>query len=74
MNSDNSYQIIKKSINVGSTTLLEKIKELKQLKIHIFGHIHNGYGDIIKNNIHFYNVSLLDEDYKLKNNLTYIEI
>jgi Icc-related predicted phosphoesterase len=52
----------------GSKTLGEKISKLKQLKYHIFGHIHESYGIKRINNITFMNVSLLNEKYQFANN------
>jgi Icc-related predicted phosphoesterase len=52
----------------GSKTLEKKVFELKQLKYHIFGHIHESYGIKRINNITFMNVSLLNEKYQLTNN------
>ena len=51
---------------VGCQDLLSKIEETKP-KYHLFGHIHEGYG--IKKNEHttFINGSVLDENYRLKN-------
>jgi Icc-related predicted phosphoesterase len=45
------------TLNVGSSSLINKIKKLKELKIVIFGHIHEDRGHVNKNNIDFYNVS-----------------
>lgn len=55
--------------SVGSTTLYDRVGELmkNQLKLHIFGHIHEGYGQIRINNTIFANVSILDEHYKYTN-------
>ena len=49
-------------LNVGSATLIDKIKELKNLKAHLFGHIHTNedllnYGTTVKNNVLFSNAS-----------------
>lgn len=54
--------------NAGSKSLLERIKNLNNLKYHIFGHIHEGYGIEIIDETTFLNVSLLNERYKLVNN------
>lgn len=52
---------------VGCRDLLHKIKELRQLKVHVFGHIHEGYGQQEVNGTLFLNASVLDENYVLKN-------
>lgn len=41
-------------------------------KIHIFGHIHGGYGSIKIDNTNFYNVAICDEDYYTTNPITEI--
>lgn len=53
---------------LGSKTLLERVLQLKNLKYHIFGHIHEGFGIKIIDNKTFINVSLLNERYQLTNN------
>ncbi len=54
----------------GCEELRSRVKELSNhnLKIHIFGHIHSGYGKIGEFGIQFVNASNCDEDY-LPNNL-----
>ena len=52
--------------NVGCEDLLNTIDKIKP-KIHICGHIHEAYGQIITSTIQFFNASVLDEKYKLKN-------
>lgn len=52
----------------GSKTLLQRISELKNMKYHIFGHIHESYGTKAIDGKLFMNVSLLDEMYYLVNN------
>ena len=43
-------------MNVGCEELLKKLDDLKNLKLHIFGHIHEAYGIVEKNNVIFANV------------------
>lgn len=52
--------------NLGCEILLNRILEIKP-KIHIFGHIHGGYGYINKNSTHFINASILNENYSKVN-------
>lgn len=61
--------IPKQKKSVGSTTLYDRVCELmkNQLKLHIFGHVHEGYGQIRINNTIFANVSILDEHYRYVN-------
>lgn len=51
--------------NTGCEELIKKIEELSknQLKLHLFGHIHCGYGQIEKFGVKFVNASNCDEDY-----------
>ena len=49
--------------NLGCGMLAERIKVIKP-KIHICGHIHSGYGYEFKNGTHFFNASVLDEQYE----------
>jgi Icc-related predicted phosphoesterase len=61
--------ILDKTINgdvVGCKDLLEKVQEIKP-KFHICGHIHEGYGIMQKDETTFINASVLDENYRLKN-------
>lgn len=52
--------------HAGCEDLLVKIEEVKP-KVHIFGHIHEGYGDININDTRFINASVLNEQYALVN-------
>lgn len=53
--------------NVGCEELANKIKELKDLKLHVFGHIHSGYGQLKKDGVLYVNASSCDERYKIVN-------
>ena len=44
----------------GSETLANHIKQLK-ISHHIFGHIHESFGQVIKENIHYINCSMLGD-------------
>ncbi len=58
----------------GCVKLSERIKELKQLKHHIFGHIHNWGGKTVeKDGIMYHNASSCDECYDPTNTITIIE-
>lgn len=48
--------------NVGSTALLDSLKDICNLKLNCFGHIHEAYG-IIKGETTFINASINDECY-----------
>ena len=51
--------------HIGSKTLKKKILEVKP-KLVVFGHNHNGYGEYNLEGIRCINVSLLDDNYKVK--------
>lgn len=52
---------------VGCKDLANKITELKDLKLHCFGHIHSGQGKYTDNinGVTYINASQLDEEYKI---------
>jgi len=52
--------------HLGCELLTAKIEKIKP-KIHIFGHIHSGYGYKFKNGTHFINASVLNEQYRYAN-------
>ena len=49
--------------NLGCELLAQRIEVIKP-KIHVCGHIHSGYGYTFKNGTHFFNASVLDEQYE----------
>jgi len=51
---------------VGCRDLLRTVQEI-QPKIHVFGHIHEGYGEVIQGGVRYINASVLDENYALVN-------
>ena len=54
-------------LRVGCQGLAEKISELPNLKIHVFGHIHEAAGIVEKNGITYVNASILDLYYNVRN-------
>ena len=52
--------------HLGCALLREKVDE-QPPKIHVFGHIHGGYGYKFHNGTHFFNASVLNERYNYKN-------
>jgi len=60
--------------NVGSFSLKEKIKELKELKVHVFGHIHDDFGHHKQKTYDAYNVSIKNDYVNTINPYTLIEI
>lgn len=61
--------------NVGDLNLLSRVMDVKP-KVHLFGHIHEGYGSYIRElwETKFYNVSVCDADYKPVNPITVIDL
>ena len=55
--------VINENINLGCQLLENRIEKIKP-NIHIFGHIHSGYGYKFYNNTHFINASVLNEQYQ----------
>jgi len=54
------------NLNVGCELLRARVDELKP-KIHVFGHVHSGYGYKFHNDTHFINAAVLNEKYKYFN-------
>ncbi len=52
--------------NVGCEDLLFKVQEIK-LKIHVFGHIHEGYGYVFDGHTHYINAAVLNGRYEFRN-------
>jgi Icc-related predicted phosphoesterase len=53
-------------INVGCEMLRHRINEIRP-KIHVCGHIHQGYGYYFDGHTHFFNASVLNERYEYAN-------
>lgn len=61
--------------SVGCFDLLQRIRQLKKLKLHCFGHIHNQYGiHRSDDGIVFVNASSVNEEYELVNHPIVVEI
>lgn len=70
------YSILDKvngQYSVGSETLESSVLR-KKPKIHIFGHIHEGYGKQSSKYTDFYNVSIVNDKYELVNKPVEIEV
>jgi Icc-related predicted phosphoesterase len=50
--------------HAGCMDLMNTIPRLKNLKLHVFGHIHEGYGQVVINDTRFVNASIMNEDYE----------
>lgn len=57
----------KSGLRVGCPSLAKKISELPNLKIHVFGHIHEAAGIVEKDGVIYVNASTLDLYYEVKN-------
>jgi Icc-related predicted phosphoesterase len=62
------------SERVGCYDLMQRCLELKQLKHHVFGHIHKWYGHKQFLDVHYWNASNCDDRYKSVNEPLVIEI
>jgi Icc-related predicted phosphoesterase len=58
----------------GSQTLEERLQDLKNLKLHVFGHIHEAYGVKTINKTTFVNASICTRKYKPKNKPIVIDL
>jgi Icc-related predicted phosphoesterase len=52
--------------NVGCEELMKRVEEVKP-KIHVFGHIHEGYGYVFDGNTHYINAAVLNGRYEYRN-------
>lgn len=60
--------------HTGSPSLLARIDQLKNLKLAVFGHIHEGFGRYERNGAILANVSLVNSQYEPVNGVTMIEL
>ena len=63
------FEILDRTVQgqyVGCEDLLEKIKST-DIKIHAFGHIHEGYGQVVKDKVRFINASVVNVSYNMTN-------
>lgn len=58
---------------VGCHDLLARIKELKDLDLHFFGHIHESHGQHHEDGVSFYNVAVCDGYYMPSNGVTVVD-
>lgn len=62
-----------KGLNVGCEDLVKAVKTIKP-KIHVFGHIHEGFGNLNAGVTKFYNVAICDARYRPVNPATVIDL
>ena len=60
--------------HLGCEELDKQVVERIKPKVHIFGHIHGGYGNYENKVTRFYNVAICDEQYNPANPVTIIEV
>ncbi len=60
--------------HVGCSDLYNRVQQLKQLKLHVFGHIHAGYGQLKIGDLTYVNASICTEQYKPINKPIIIEL
>jgi Icc-related predicted phosphoesterase len=61
-------------LQVGCSDLKDRIKELPDLKLHVCGHVHNGYGIETADNVMYINSSTCTESYSPKNKCIVIDL
>jgi Icc-related predicted phosphoesterase len=59
---------------LGCKDLRSRVQCLKQLKLHCFGHIHGGYGKLLKDGVTYVNASTCNEAYKPVNKPIVVDI
>ena len=62
-----------KKVNVGCSDLAKAIKRIKP-QVHVFGHIHDGYGVSDIDGVKYINASNLDEQYQAVNEPILVEV
>jgi Icc-related predicted phosphoesterase len=67
------HDIVINGKHVGCKDLLQRVKELKP-KVHVCGHVHEGYGVTKKAGVQFINASVLNESYELVNKPVVFEL
>ena len=60
-------------IHTGSRALLERIPDLKDLRLCVWGHIHEAYGQEVRDGVTYVNASLLNKNYRIKNKVIIYE-
>jgi Icc-related predicted phosphoesterase len=68
-----NYPDVNEDPNVGEWFMRQYLSK-NQPKIHIFGHIHEGYGFEKFGNTSCYNVSICTDEYKPENPITVIDL
>lgn len=70
---DQSNPTRSKSEHLGCFDLLGRVLQIGP-KVHVFGHIHGGYGHYQRDKTQFYNASVVNEAYQVRNEPWVVEI
>jgi Icc-related predicted phosphoesterase len=60
--------------SVGCVDLARRLQKLSKLKLHVSGHIHEGYGLRTISGVKYVNASVLDRNYRLRNTPIVVDI
>jgi Icc-related predicted phosphoesterase len=60
--------------HAGCEELAKALPRLKKLKLHVFGHIHEGYGMQVINGVTYINAAIMNQDYRPVNQPITVEI
>jgi Icc-related predicted phosphoesterase len=60
--------------NVGSVELTDRIRQLKQLKVFVCGHIHDAHNVLEKDGVIYANAAICDESYNPTNKPIVIDL
>lgn len=63
-----------RTYSLGCLDLFTKMKEMTQLKLHVFGHIHSGYGMEERDGVIYVNAANCDESYIISNDPIVVDI
>lgn len=69
-----SYEMDGVTVQCGSASLLQRVQLLNNLKLHVFGHIHESHGKLMQNGVQFANVAICDRENVFVNNATVIDL
>ena len=62
------------SVPLGCEALRERVKTLKRLKLHVFGHIHGGSGEKLVDGVLYVNAAICNEQYRPVNPVRVVDI
>jgi len=61
-------------VPLGCEALRKRIKDLKRLKLHVFGHIHGGSGEKLVDGVLYVNAAICNEQYRPVNPVRVVDI